>query len=272
MVEINTLSGLDSLLDGKPQGTPAATTDPAPAVIEQPAQADPTVTDPAVIDPATNTNGGDPNLKPGQTTDPASTVPGESETQVPAKNDAAFAKLRIEATESNRVIMELAKALDLDVKDPVAARQMLLNMSSQKLAEKAQLPVDVYNELNSTKDQLAQIQYQQRQVSVRESLLDIKTRYNLDDKEILNFANTLDAEGVNPLIDPSVNLDYEFYKRNAQALEKKRIDKAVEEALRKNNTAEQHSSTPSKAQGGTPPAPASGKINTVAGLNDLLKD
>lgn len=274
MTEINSISGLDALLAGNPPAAQPNNESP-PTEAPEPATETPEATDPTdageTTDPAPQGdagNGGDPNLESeGGTEKPEEGVPNPQE----SKANAAFARMRTEMSEANKVIMQLAKALDLDVNDPIAARQMLQNMSANKLAEKAQLPLEVYNELNTTKEQLAQIQYQQRQVQVRDSLLGIKDQYGLSDKEIMDFANKLDAEGVNPIQNPNVDLEYEFYRRNRDMIEKKRIEKAVAEALRKSNTADKHSSTPSKQQGKGAGIGETPKVNSVSALNDLLK-
>jgi 5-methylcytosine-specific restriction endonuclease McrBC regulatory subunit McrC len=63
----------------------------------------------------------------------------------------------------------------------------------------------------------------------------------------------------------------EYRKTHWNDILKKETAKAVEEALKKSSAADQHSSTPNSATG-KPDAGNPAKINTVAGLNDLLKD
>jgi hypothetical protein len=257
------VNALDELLSGnttnnEPETTPEETDDVEP-------------TEDTTVE--TTDGGGQDNLEsseePAQETDkkPESDE-GVDKQQAQASHNAAFAKMRKENTRLSRTVQQMAQALGIQEDDPAKVSEVLVEMAQNKLAKEANLPVEVYKELNQTKEQLHMLQLQQNQVTAREKFAGLKAEFDLDDKELIKFATQLDDDGINVVQNPNVDLTYEYYKRNRQALEEKRIAKAVEEALRKSNTADSKSSTPGNQQGKK--ADAEGKVNNVSALNDLL--
>ena len=185
-----------------------------------------------------------------------------------SKQNAAFARLRAESTQANKLINELAKALGIQESDPTKRQELLLHLAQEKLAKDSNVPVELYKELNMTKEQLAHMQQQQNQITARDKFTQLQKSFELDEKSLYAFAKQLDDEGINVVQDPNIDLEYYYYKMNRQALEEKRIQKAVEEALRNSNAAENKSTTPPRQQskGGSEPA----KVNSVSALEALF--
>ena len=258
------MNALDSLLDGKTIDTePNPETDPVEPTTEEPEGTEKT-------DPTDG--GGQNNLEspnePGQEGNKEPEEGEGSNDKSQATTNAAFARLRTENKKYAKTIQQLADALKIEEKDPEKLGDALVNMAQARLAKEANLPVEVYKELTSTKEQLEELRMQQNAVTAREKFAALKAEFELDDKALIQFASTLDNEGVNLIQNPDMDLAYEYYRRNRKELEEKRIAKAVEEALRKSNTAESKSSTPGKQQGKK--QEQEGKINNVSALNDLL--
>ena len=251
---IDTVGGLDSLLGGNtPEPEPEPETDTTDDIQE-----------PSGLD-----DGGDPDLDSSEDDEPKAQDDGDVQRQQQAAN-SAFARMRVENTQYAKTLQELAKALGIQEQDPRKLGDMLVNMAQEKLANDANVPVELYQELHQTKEQLAAVQYQQNQIAAREKFMAVKETYGLDDKELVAFAKQLDEDDINAVMNPNVDLEYEYYKRNREAIEKKRIAQAVEEALRKSNAAEQNSTTPPKQQGGNK-EPVE-KINNVSALEELLNN
>lgn len=211
-------------------------------------------------------SGGDLSLESSTEETPA--VDEGASKQQSSKQNAAMAKMRIEYTKQQKTISQLAKALGIQESDPEKLGDMLINMAQEKLAKDSNVPVELYKELNSTKEQLAAVQFQQNQVSAKSKFMQVKETFGLDDKSLMKFAEQLDTEGINAVTDPNVDLEYEYYKRNREALEQKKITQAVEEALRKSNTAETKSTKPGTQTGKQEEEDV--KINNVSALNSLL--
>ena len=215
-----------------------------------------------------NKDGGGQNLEPSKdsnTTDGNSKDGGTQQSKV----NAAMARMRVENSQYQKTLHQIAQALGIKENDPAKLGDVLVNMAQEKLAKDANVPVELYKELHTTKEQLAAIQYQQNQMSAKEKFMAVKQAYGLDDTTLLAFAKQLDDEGVNAVTNPNVDLEYEYYKRNREAIVQKRIAKAVEEALRNSQQADNKSTTPSKSQGAPQNTPEP-KVNNVAALNDLL--
>lgn len=262
--EILDINGLDSLLNGNTTeatatqetatATTAATTDEGTSTTEETTGAD--------------VPGGDPNLESSEQDNDKKDSDEGAQKEKTGNYNAAMAKMRIEHAKSQKALQQLAQALGIQETDPSKLGDRLVDMAQQKLAKDANVPVELYKELNSTKEQLAAVQYQQNQITAREKFMSVKEAFGLDDKALLKFAEQLDKEGINAITNPNVDLEYEYYKRNREALEQKRIAQAVEEALRKSNTAETKSTKPSTEQG-KKEEPVD-KINNVSALNSLL--
>lgn len=248
--QINDIAGLDSLLDGNTTNT---NPEPEPNQNSEPPQNQ---------EPAGS--GGDPSLE----SSGAEPLDDNSVKQQQAAQNAAFARMRTELSHSTKTIQQIAKALGIQETDPIKLGDMLVNLAQEKLAKEANVPVELYKELNSTKEQLAAVQYQQNQVTARQKFMEVKEAYGLDDKQLIAFAQQLDNEGLNAVTNPNIDLEYEYYRRNRQAIEEKKIAKAVEEALRKSNLADTQSTKPGAQQGGG--QETGDKINNVSALNDLL--
>lgn len=260
--DVDPFSALDQLLEGK---TPPAT--------------DPPVTDPPApnTDPAPNNNdaddpaaGGDPNLDdPAKKDDPNKTEP-KPDPAHDAKINAAMAKLRTEAAQSTKVINELAKALGITETDPAKRAEVLLDLAYKKIAAANNAPVELVKELDQTKEQMQQLQMQQNMITAREKFSSLQQKYNLTQEELVAFANELDAQGIAVVQDPTIDLDYLYYSRHQEALIEKRIQAAVEAALKTSNTAKTNGSTPPPKSSKTDDNVDPPKVNSVNSLDALL--
>lgn len=256
----NDLDLLDQLLSGN---TPPAN-DPAPAADPQPGT-DPAPTNPNPADPAA---GGDPNLE-----DPTKKVEEPKVDPVPAvdpKLNAAMAKLRTEASRSNKIITELAKALGISETDPTKLGDQLLDLAYKKIAAANNAPVELVKELDQTKEQMQMLQMQQNQITAREKFMSVQQTYGLTQDELVAFAKQLDDQGVMVVNDPSIDLNYLYYSFNQQAIIDKRIKEAVEAALKTSNTADQKGSTPPAKGSPSSGDPEPPKVNSVNALDALL--
>jgi len=257
---VNSIAALDALLGGN--------TPPPAAPTEPPAATDP-ATPPATEDVAITKpadGGGDPNLEPPAEPEPPADG-GEAER---AKQNAAFAKLRAQNAQLQKTMDQLSKALGIDDKDPEAKANKLLQMAQEKLAQQSSLPVEVFNKLQQTEEELAVLRQNQNAIAARDKFFDLQKTYELDQNELVGFAKQLDEAGINVALDPSIDLEYHYYRLNRAKIEEKRIAAAVQAALTKSNTAENQGSATSKQRGKAEEPNTDAKVNNVAALNALL--
>jgi len=241
------VADLDSLLEGKPPvvtETPAAETTPA---TEPPATDIP----PADVPPA---DGGDPSLVDPPKDDAA--VKAEE-----ARSNAAFAKQRKELAEYERTIKSLATALNIDEKDPAKILASLSDLAYKKQSQTQNVDPEILKELDMLRTTRAE-------QTIQSKFLALQSEQSLSNEELVAFATMIDAQGINVMADPNIDLDYLYFKLNSTSVMEKRIQAAVEEAVRKVTKAGAQSSTPSKQIGKSSEEPT--PINTMAGLNDLL--
>lgn len=258
---IDSLDALNSLLDGNTSNQGADNSNNTNVQRPDGGQAQTPPSD-------DNTDGGGQNLEPSKdssTTDDNNKDGGSQQ----RKLNAAMARMRVENSQYQRTLQQIAQALGIKENDPVKLGDVLVNMAQEKLAKDANVPVELYKELHITKEQLAAIQYQQNQMAAKEKFMAVKQLYGLDDTALMAFAKQLDDEGINAVTNPNIDLEYEYYKRNREAIEQKKIAKAVEEALRNSQQADNKSTTPSTNKG-APQSTSEPKVNNVAALNDLL--
>ena len=263
---IGTVASLDDLLNGNTDSK-----DP------EPDNKDP--------EPPEDKTGGDPSLEPSEdpepNQDPEPDEGGDQGTdkdkQEPdggqpdeqqAKQNAAFARLRKEATDYRKAIDSISKALGIEEGQDGDKVEKLINMAHEKLAKQDDVPVKVFKELEETKTQLQSLQQEQNLRTAQNKFMDLQKQYGLEQDDLMKFAQTLDNEGIKVIEDPNIDLEYEYYKRNRQAIEEQKINAAVEAALKGDKAADKKSTTPSKQSSKGSPEPK--KVNSVDALNELL--
>lgn len=263
----NNVNALDSLLDGNTidgQSTDATVVNTSGEGSEPGQDVPPTGGQSETNESGEPTEGGDPNLE--LSGEDASADEGAQQ-QASAQNKA-FAQMRVQLTKYDKTLKELAKALGVDGSDPNQLSDNLINLAQTKLAEQNNVPVELYKELEDTKERLAAMETQQNESLAVDKLLAVRDSYGLSQEELVAFAKQLDADGIMLANNPHIDAEYEYYKRNREAIEKKRIAAAVEEALKGSSQADQQSSTPTNLQGKA--ATGDAKINNVSALNEFL--
>lgn len=254
--QVNTVNALDALISGN-------TTDDVPAVDDKETDEEETL-DTDVVDDSTEDvvdNGGDDTSDSGETP--------ETKPPTDAKASAAFAKMRTENKKLSNTIAQIAEALGIDAAGGDISDN-LLELATQKLAEKKELPVEVYKELNNTKEQLNKLQQAQNIETARGKLDDIKNKYNLKPQDLGKFLDMIEAEGINPIADPMIDLEYHYYRLNKDAILADVKEKARQEAIK--NSSAGNGNKPSKLSSKSKPTDDKDdkSVTSVSGLNALL--
>lgn len=186
------------------------------------------------------------------------------------KQEYAFAQMRTQNTQLFGLLSKVAQAAGIEFKDNNELLTKLNDDALGKLAKAQNVPVELLKRLEQLEQTDKVYQAEQLKNSALIGFQKVKDAYGLTDDELRGFAAELDTKGKNPFL-TQVDLEAEYRLNHFQDILKKETAKAVEEALKKSNAADKHSSTPNNAQG-KPDTGNGEKITTMAGLNDILKD
>jgi hypothetical protein len=227
METINTVSALDDLL-GKTSQEPVTPEPETEPVVEPETEPEP--------------SGGDPDLEP------QPNVAGEPAPDPTAqKQNAAFAAMRAENSKLQRTFKNLASALGIKANSQDELLQQMERMAAEKLA--GNIPVEFFMEHQQTQERLAAIEQERHNQTTLQAFNDVATQYKLSDKELHDFAMTLDAQGIKPFEQRGVDLHAHFFRMNSDRIIEQRTKAAVEAALRKDAAANTHASTPQASRG-----------------------
>lgn len=231
---------LDNLLKGLDGGTPTEPTEP---------------TEPT-----------NPTVPPIDGDDPKQIAPP---TTKPDKANAAFAALRSQNTQYKTLINKVATSLGIDFKDEQELIEKLNDDALSKMAQKQNVPVELLKKMESLEADSAAFKQEQLKSAALIGFQKVKDTYKLTDDELTAFAIQLDENNLNPFVSP-VDMMKEYRNLNFDSILQKEIEAAVQEALKRDSAANNHSSKPNPK--GAPPktGASSEEVTTVKGLNDLL--
>lgn len=186
------------------------------------------------------------------------------------KQEFAFAQMRTQNNQLLGLLSKVAQATGLEFKDNNDLIEKLNDDALNKLAKTQNVPVELLKRMETLEQTGKLYEAQQLQSSALEGFQKLKTSYELSEEDLRAFAAELDEAGKNPFL-TKVDLEKEYQLNHFNDILTKATQKAVEEALKKSNAADQHSSTPNSTQGKSD-TDGGDKITTVRGLDDLLKD
>ena len=249
----------DQLIQDNPPGTAPA--DPA-------AQSQNPDTDTA---PAAQNQDPDPNTDPASAgTDPQS---GATDEEAGSKHDAnqAFAQMRVANRKMQNALAAVLQQHGLDpalASDPDRLIQDAENARLEEEAKKQKVPAELLKRLT----QLEQANLENQQKRLADAALAgfqaVKTKYNLDNKAISEFAKQLQDAGTNPF-EQEMDLDLHYRLHNLDKIIAAESQKAVEAALKNQNDARQHSTSPSTVQGNGPKGTE--QIDTMAKFDRFIQ-
>jgi hypothetical protein len=229
----------DQLVQDNPPGTAPA--DPNP----QPQSSDPSATPaPQNQDPAPNTDPAPAGTDP---------QPGATDGEPGSKHDAnqAFAQMRVANRKMQNALAAVLQQHGLDpalASDPDRLIQDAEDARLEEEAKKQKVPTELLKRLT----QLEQANLESQQKRLTDAALAgfqaVKTKYNLGNKDISEFAKQLQDAGTNPF-EQEMDLDLHYRLHNLDKIIAAESQKAVEAALRNQNAAQQHSTAPSTVQG-----------------------
>jgi hypothetical protein len=254
-----TMEDLDQLVADNPPGTP-----------------------PPDTDNSTNTNGGDAgnaqNQNDGTAVDSSTNdnnVDGaqqQDDAEGGSKHNAneAFANMRVQ---NKKMSQALAAVLQQHGLDPALANnpdQLIADAENARLeaeAKKQNVPTELLQRL--TQLEKANMENEQKRLTdaALQGFQAVKNKYNLSTQEISEFAKQLQDAGTNPF-EQEMDLEHHYKLHNLDKIIAAESKKAVEEALRNQNNASQHSTVPNKTQGKE--STGADQIDTMAQFDRFL--
>ena len=238
----------------EPEPTPTPATDP---VDPNPAPtADPTPA-PAV----------DPNA-------PTAPAPAAQQQPIPEptqqftqnKANEAFASLRVQNKQLADTLKGVAGILGVqDTYDEQTILQALQQKVIESQAQQQHVPVELLQKVQYLEQRDQQYTAMQRQTAVEQGFQEIRTKYNLSDQQLNEFATGLIQNNLNPL-EKDVDLVKEYQNMHFDELLQAAVAKAVANEQSRAAAAAQTSTNPGSQQNNTAAPGAPTQINNVRDL------
>ena len=181
------------------------------------------------------------------------------------KQHQAFAAMRVELSQKNKMLEDVATVLGLDPKSKDSMDQLQTKLT-EALAKKQGIPVETLERLN----RLEQMEQQRNVEQIRNNAFTgfqrVKTQFGLNDNQLQEFANELVADGKNPFLQ-SLDLVTEYKLRNFDRLLEQARNQGSQAEIERAAKAQNNASTPGNKKGGTADQEPD-KITTVKELNN----
>lgn len=197
---------------------------------------------------------------------------GQADTNKPdlntSKMNLAFGQMRKENKELQNTLIKVAKAYGIDASNPKEVIEKLNQDVLTKQAEQQKVPVELLTRMQTLEEQNNAFLEAQRQQALTNGFITLATEYNLDEKALTSFATELDAAGFD-LVSQDIDIVQLYKSVHADDIIAAKVKAGIEQALKKSNEADTHSTIPGKNQnaggGGTQT-----KIENMAQLNSFL--
>lgn len=183
------------------------------------------------------------------------------------KQSQAFAAMRVELSQKNKMLENVATILGLDPKSKDSMSQLQSKLT-EALAKKQGIPTETLERLNRLEEMEQQRNVEQVRNNAFLGFQKVKTQFKLTDDELQSFANELVADGKNPFLTP-LDLVTEYKLKNFDKLLEKAKNQGAQDEIARAAKANNNASTPGKKQGGAADSDPD-KITTVKQLNDWL--
>lgn len=184
------------------------------------------------------------------------------------KQQYAFAQQRHEITELTELLKTMADAngIKYDSKADLVAK--LKDKALVEQATKQNIPVELLREVEQLRADSNQWKRYQHEQNAMAGFNKVATEFGLDQAGLEAFAVELDQAGKNPFTS-NVDVLSEYKARHLDEIVARKVQMAVEAALKGDARASSNSSTPPSTQGAGNTSDESNKISTVAQLTAL---
>lgn len=181
------------------------------------------------------------------------------------KSAKAFAAMRIELAQKQKLLDDVATVLGLDPKAKDSMGQLQSKLT-ETLAKKQGIPAETLARLNKLEEMEQQRNEEQVRNNAYLGFQKVKTQFKLSDQELQQFANELVADGKNPFVQ-TFDLVAEYKLKNFDKLLEDAKQQGIQAEIARASKANDNASTPSNKQGGAQDQSAD-QITTVKQLTD----
>jgi hypothetical protein len=182
------------------------------------------------------------------------------------KSAQAFAAMRVELSQKNKMLEGVATVLGLDPKSKDSMSQLQSKLT-EALAKKQGIPTETLERLNKLEEMEQQRNIEQTRNNAFMGFQQVKTKFNLTDQQLQEFANELVADGKNPFVTP-LDLMTEYKLRNFDKLLEQAKTQGAQAEIERSAKANNNASTPGTNQGAGASGQELDKITTIKQLND----
>lgn len=195
----------------------------------------------------------------------------EPEVKKPSADDKqqyAFAQQRHEITELTELLKTMADANGIKYESKADLVAKLKDKALVERATQQNIPVELLREVEQLRADSNQWKKYQHEQAAMAGFNRVASEFGLDQSGLEAFAVELDQAGKNPFTQ-AVDVVSEYKARHLDEIVARKVQAAVEAALKGDAQASLQSSTPSQKQGSD--ASSQEKISTIAQLNALLR-
>ena len=176
---------------------------------------------------------------------------GGSEDSSKHNANQAFAEMRVKNQKMTRALQAVLQQHGLDPSLAANPEKLIADAEDARLeaeAKKQNVPTDLLKRLTQLEQDKIENEHKRLTDLALQGFQNVKNKYNLTPKEISDFARQLQEAGTNPF-EKEMDLELHYKLHNLDKIIAAEKQKAVEEALRNQNNAAQHSTAPNKSQG-----------------------
>lgn len=184
------------------------------------------------------------------------------------KQQYAFAQQRHEITELTELLKTMADANGIKYESKADLVAKLKDKALVERATQQNVPVELLREVEQLRADSNQWKRYQHEQAAMTGFNKVATEFGLDQAGLEAFAVELDQAGKNPFTS-EVDVLAEYKSRHLDEIVARKVQAAVEAALKGDAQASAQSSTPSQQQGSGDGGTE--KITTIAQLNALLR-
>lgn len=165
-----------------------------------------------------------------------------------SKQNQTFARMRVENKQLTDLVLSLAKASGMDVKNTDEAVEALRHNLTTVEAKRRNLPEEVLRELEEKDKALAQLQQYQAQENALKGFQKVKDLHALSRDDMNTFADALVEKGVD-IYAPGVDLVKEYRNLHFEDAIKRAREEGRQEEIMRSRKAKTSSTMPSTQTG-----------------------
>ena len=189
--------------------------------------------------------------------------------QVRAKKASdAFAKLRVENASYEKTLKGIAGLLGIDMNNTTNDKlvETLQERITNAQAKQQGVPAELLKRLDSLEQEKAARELKDIRTQALIGFQKVKTKFNLDDKALQDFAVELDAEGKNPFT-TVMDLEAAYITKHFNDIIEAAKAEGIKEEQERASKAAQNSSNPGNKQGASSSDDAVDSVKSIADLN-----